>query len=82
MQSRDLCRALGKISALAAAIGELSLHTHSDTIEPALAELVTATRDIYERVIDANVTDGAFGRTVVEDHEDGEARRLAAPCQS
>jgi hypothetical protein len=87
MQNSELRRDLAKISALADAISTLAAHTHADTLEAPMAELVVAIRDSYEALINRAVMAGAVERNVaaahreaVEDREDREARRLASSC--
>jgi hypothetical protein len=62
-------------------------HTHSDTLEPAMAELVVMSRDAYEGLINRTVMASAVERNVaaatraeIEEREDRETRALAAPC--
>ena len=87
MQNQELRRELSKISALADAIAGLAAHaTHSDALEPAMAELTMLVRDSYEHLINLSVMTCAADRKIavatradIEDREDAESRRLAAP---
>jgi hypothetical protein len=87
MQNSELRRELSKIAALTEAIAQLAPHVHGDAIEAPMAELVMLVRDAYEHLIDSAIMAGAVAANVaaatraeIEQREDQESRKLAAPC--